>query len=239
MDIAKIRKKLHQSEPEKSKSPDSGQGSGEQEITDTLQKEESIPPPSPPTPSEKVSGQGESVPVQKESKTAERKVVGEEKTARSPVSEGVSPEGTENIIEILTFKLLREDFAFRVSDLVEIIKFQHITPVPRVSEAVLGVTSLRGKVIPVIDLKAKLSLRGEPADDSHRRKILIIKGPKGRIGAAVDRVTGVVRIPETDLLPPPSHLSEEELKLISGVAVVEKRFVSILNMQEAITLSIK
>jgi purine-binding chemotaxis protein CheW len=239
MDIAKIRKKLHQSESEKSKSPDSGQGSGEQEIADTLQKEASVPPTSPPVPAENISGQGESVPAQKECKTAERKVVGEEKTARSSVSEGVSPEGTENIIEILTFKLLSEDFAFRVSDLVEIIKLQHITPVPGLSDSVLGLTSLRGKVIPVIDLKVKLSLRGDPAEDSHRRKILIIKGPKGRIGAAVDRVTGVVRIPEADLLPPPSHLSEEELKFISGVAVVEKRFVSILNMQEAIALSIK
>jgi purine-binding chemotaxis protein CheW len=239
MDIAKIRKKLHQSEPEKSKSPESGQGSGEQEIADTLQKEESVPPPSPPTPAEKVSGQGKSVPVQKEIKTNEKKIVGEEKTTRSPANEEVAPEGTGNIIEILTFKLLGEDFAFRVSDLDEIIKFQHITPVPRLSDAVLGITSLRGKVIPVIDLKAKLSLRGEPADDSYRRKILIIKGPKGRIGAAVDKVTGVVRIPETDLLPPPSHLSEDELKFISGVAVVEKRFVSILNMQEAIALSIE
>ena len=176
--------------------------------------------------------------IKKESKPVERKIR-EEKPTGSSVGGGVASEGTKNIIEILTFKLLGEDFAFRVSDLDEILKFQHITIVPKLPDYVLGVTSLRGKVIPVIDLKAKLSLRGEAADDSHGKKILIMKGPKGRIGAAVDKVTGFVRFAETELLPPPSHLSEEQAKFISGIAVVEKRFVSILNMQEAIALSIK
>ena len=70
-------------------------------------------------------------------------------------------------------------------------------------------------------------------------KMLIVKGPKGPIGVTVDRVIGVVRIGESQILPPPSHLSEAELKFIEGVAVVEKRFVSIINMEEAVALHIK
>jgi purine-binding chemotaxis protein CheW len=108
--------------------------------------------------------------------------------------------------------------------------------VPKMPNYVLGITSLRGKVIPVIDLKTKLSLTDKPSDIDHKGKILIIKGPKGPIGAAIDKVLGVVRITKTDILPPPSHLTETELKFVEGVAVVDKRFISIMRMEEAIKI---
>lgn len=241
MDIAKIRKKLHQPEPEDHPPRKAGQKTEAEKTTDTAPEDKNMLPTSP----AQQPGPGKA----QEKPDADRKrdrtkkgvpsEVREDTLQQSPEKTEADAEAPESVLEILTFKLLREDFAFRVSELDEIIRFQHITPVPRLSDYVLGITSLRGKVIPVIDLKAKLSLRGEPSEDGYRRKILIIQGPKGRIGAAVDKITGVVRIAESELLPPPSHLSDDELKFISGVAVVEKRFVSILNMRETITLSIK
>ncbi len=148
----------------------------------------------------------------------------------------IDSEKAEEVVEILTFKLMKEDFALRISHLEEILRYQRITKVPKVPKWVLGLTSLRGKVIPVVDLKLKLSLTGESSNNDQKGKLLIIKGPKGPIGAAVDKVIGVVRITKSEILPPPSHLSETELRFIDGVAIVDKRFVSIINMEETVSL---
>ena len=141
-----------------------------------------------------------------------------------------------DIVEILTFSLLKEEFAFRVSQLEEILKPQKTTMVPKMPDYVMGITSLRGKIIPVVDLKTKLSLTDKPSDINPRGKILIIKGPKGPIGAAIDKVIGVVRIAKSEIIPPPSHLTEAEHKFIEGVTVVDKRFISIIQMEEAIKI---
>jgi len=145
-------------------------------------------------------------------------------------------EKPDTIIEILTFSLLNEEFAFRVSQVEEILRTQRITRVPKLPSYVLGITSLRGKIIPVIDLKQRLSLKGEPTDMNSKGKILIIKGPQGPIGAAIDKVISVVRLSESEIIPPPSHLTESELKFIEGVAILDKHFISIIHMEEAIKI---
>ncbi|MEW6585684.1 MAG: chemotaxis protein CheW [Nitrospirota bacterium] len=216
MDIAKIRKKMQQ--------PETGDPAPRQ-----------TGPAAPSTPLQQAKAEPPAIREQPQG-------VVEAEAAGAVTAESASRTGEEagGIVELLTFKLFREDFAFRISELDEILKFQHITHVPKLPDYVLGITSLRGKVIPVIDLKRKLSLSGESGDDEQRRrKILIIKGPKGPIGAAVDSVAAVVRIAESEMMPPPSHLSEEESKFVTGVAVVDKRFVSIVNMQEATDLHLK
>jgi chemotaxis signal transduction protein len=89
----------------------------------------------------------------------------------------------------------------------------------------------------VIDLKLKFSLASEPSGGAQKKgRILIVKGPKGPIGAEVDKVIGVIRLNKSEILPPPSHLSDAELKFIDGVAIVDKRFVSIINMEETVSL---
>ncbi|MEW6418448.1 MAG: chemotaxis protein CheW [Nitrospirota bacterium] len=143
-----------------------------------------------------------------------------------------------NIIEILTFSLLKEEYAFRISQLDEILRPQRITMVPKMPDYVKGITSLRGKIIPVIDLKLKLFLTDKASDINHKGKILIIKGPKGPIGAAIDKVISVVRISKNEIMPPPSHLSEAELKFIEGVVVIDKQFISIINMEEAVAINL-
>jgi len=235
MDIAKIRKKLRESEAEKQPPKTNGQ---------MIPPPEELTPPdekiTTPVPAEKIPGlkakeessQGTDLQPREEQKKPEEKQVPPEHPAEQ------KGEKAEEVIEILTFTLMQQEFAFRVSQLEEILRYQWTTRIPQIPPYVIGVTSLRGKVIPIIDLKLKLSLAERPADNS-KGNMLIIKGPKGPIGVTVDRVVGVVRIGESEILPPPSHLSEAELKFIEGVAVVEKRFVSIINMEEAVALHIK
>lgn len=136
----------------------------------------------------------------------------------------------EEIIELLAFGLFNEEYAFRVSELEEITRPQKITFIPKTPEYLLGVTSLRGKIIPVVDLKRILHLTG--SGESTRQKIIIIKGKKGPMGVRVDRVSGVVRLPVSGLTESPSHLNELQLRYIEGVAIFNSRFISIINTEE-------
>ncbi|MDP2158536.1 MAG: chemotaxis protein CheW, partial [Nitrospirota bacterium] len=110
-------------------------------------------------------------------------------------------EADDSLVELLTFSIGTEEFAFKVTEVEEIIRLQKMTKVPTMLNYVIGITSLRGKIIPVLDLKARLNLKhtGEAPEygteenpgGNRESKILIIEGPKGFIGAAIDRVMGV------------------------------------------------
>lgn len=179
----------------------------------------------------------------KETDKSQQSIVESEKSEESELKselKKVEPEIKEETeaIELLSFGLLREEFAFKVSQIEEILRHQRITKVPKMPTYMLGITSLRGKVIPVIDLKLRLSFKERPLDINHKGKILILKGPQGPIGAAIDRVIGVVRLSRNEIIPPPSHLTETELKFIEGIAIVDKRFISIIRMEEAMTIQL-
>jgi len=244
MDIAKIRKKFKETKAGIQQSQDNSQTTKGQEDQGIKPDErsgarETLPDSHQEQPDKELSTVEVNYEQEPESADKEKKKGQEEKTKASKVEEKSETEKTEEVIEILTFSLLNEDFAFRISQLEEILRYQWITTVPNVPKYILGVTSLRGTVIPVIDLKLKLSLTDKLSGNNRSGKILIIKGPKGPIGVAVDKVLGVVRIATSEILPPPSHLSETELKSIEGIAIVDKRFVSIINMEEAISLRLK
>jgi len=111
----------------------------------------------------------------------------------------------------------------------------------------VGITSLRGKIIPVIDLKARLNLGklSQDATDGTRAgqertagKILIIAGPEGFIGAVIDRVVGVVRVSRREVLEPPAHLTEAEKKFIEGIVILDKRFISVVRSGDTMDIEI-
>lgn len=242
MDIAKIRKKIR--EIEAGEGAKVGQSAKRAEGADT-QPDEKIAEPAanhglPADAEDQTPGiiREETAPAQKTEQAFQKDPEHAEEEKHKTTDNKIGSE-QEAVVEILTFRLMKEEFAFKISNLEEILRYQQITRVPKLPKYVLGITSLRGKVIPVIDLGCKLSLTDKPLNDSRKGKILIIRGPKGPIGAAVDKVIGVVRMAKSEILPPPSHLSEIELKFVEGVAVVDKHFVSIINVEEAVSIRTK
>ncbi|MBI4698845.1 MAG: purine-binding chemotaxis protein CheW [Nitrospirae bacterium] len=133
-------------------------------------------------------------------------------------------------VEILAFKIANEEYAVKITELQEIIRYQRITIVPCTPLYVLGVTSLRGKIIPVIDLKIRLGLNGGVEAKQKKQKILILSGNKEPLGALVSLILGVFRLPASELLPPPPTLTEEEKNYIDGIVKIKNRFISILNV---------
>jgi len=143
--------------------------------------------------------------------------------------------GEDFLVELLTFTLGNEEYAFRIDEIHEIIRPQRVTMIPKTGSHLRGITSLRGKIIPVVDLRRLLSLNGNTVEEA-KQKILILKGPKGPFGAIIDRVVGVIRPSASKIVETPPHLPEAQMRFIEGVAVVDGRFISIIRTEEAASI---
>lgn len=232
MDIAKIRKKIKKFEEEK------GGKFGDTEKKEAI-KEPSAEEVVRVSEKEKTT-HGETAELEAKHKIQEKageadKQVGilEKKTVEEQVilSESESTRTEEE--EISVFKVANEEYAVKTVELQEIIKYQRITAVPCAPKYLIGITSVRGKILPVIDLMIRLGLTGEYGD---RKKIIVLSSKKDPIGALVSSVSGVFRFPVSDLLQPPSTLTEEEKNLIEGVVKIKNRFISVLNVSEIIKM---
>lgn len=249
MDIAKIRKKAREKEERKAaqerEEPSEERGSGPPEAG--TEGSEAVPEePDDATEPGEYAGQRDGRLA--EVMEAEAVAVMPEETAEEPGEPGeMSSREAGNVLELLAFSIAGKEFAFRVADVEEIIPFQGITSVPLVPVYVSGIMSLRGKIIPVIDLKTRFGLAqsapgftSSESSEAYRRKekILILSGPKGLIGASVDKIKGVLRFPENSVLAPPAHLTEEERRFIEGVVILERRFISIVRFGDAVNIEV-
>ncbi len=131
----------------------------------------------------------------------------------------------------LTFALGDESFALPILRVREIIGITDITPVPRMPPHVRGVLNLRGKVIPVIDLRRRMGF--EPVPDHKRTCIVIVQTGNGAdsilVGAVVDRVSEVRDIPPSQIEPPPQFGATADLGCITGVGKGGKHVVMLLD----------
>ncbi len=120
----------------------------------------------------------------------------------------------------LTFSLAGEEYGIGILKIREIIGMMPITSVPQTPTFIKGVINLRGKVIPVMDLRMRF---GMPAMDYNERTCIIvveISGPAGtvQIGIVVDAVSEVLNIKSDDMEPTPSFGSKLNTEYILGMA---------------------
>lgn len=101
----------------------------------------------------------------------------------------------------LTFHIDREDFGIEIRYVTEIIGIQKITEVPDMPEFVRGVINLRGKVIPVMDVRSRFKLEARDYDD--RTCIIVVNMDDTAVGLVVDKVNEVADIPDNQIEPPP------------------------------------
>ncbi|MGV8075238.1 MAG: chemotaxis protein CheW [Syntrophobacteraceae bacterium] len=120
----------------------------------------------------------------------------------------------------LTFSLDLEEYGIGILDVREIIGMMPITPIPQAPEYVKGVINLRGKVIPVIDLRARFAMN--PAPDTERTCIIVVEigFATGRlhIGVVVDSVSEVINIKGCDIEEIPAFVTALNTGYILGMA---------------------
>lgn len=118
--------------------------------------------------------------------------------------------------EALAFALGDEEYAIDILRLREIIRTRPITEVPRAPPFVLGVISVRGEVLPVIDLR--LRLRGVPTEPGPTSRVLVVKRDGEPFGLLVDAVREVLRLRAEDVEPTPALLGASDSEYIAGIA---------------------
>lgn len=135
----------------------------------------------------------------------------------------------------LTFRLGRESYGFPVLGVREIILLCPITPVPRMPDHVKGVINLRGKVIPILDLRAKFQL---PAGSCGERACIIVvqvgapPAPALLMGAIVDAVEEVVEVSGTELEPAPDFGGSPHTDYILGMATTQGGVKTMLDLDK-------
>lgn len=130
-------------------------------------------------------------------------------------------------LQLVLFDLGSEHYAVSSQTVREIIRMQNITRVPGASAFVEGVTNLRGKVVPVLDLRKRLVL---PAgEESKETRIVVVEVGNEYVGLIVDRVSEVLRIPYTVIEPPSSIVNGSDADYVLGIAKLETKLVILLD----------
>jgi len=119
--------------------------------------------------------------------------------------------------EFLAFVLAGDVYAAPVALVREILKPPPLTPVPRAPHATLGIVSVRGQLVTVIDLRRRLRLEEGPL--TRKARILLVNADSGEvIGVYVDEVLQVYRLSDTEIEPATSALGSEVAGYIAGIA---------------------
>ncbi|HSW47308.1 MAG TPA: chemotaxis protein CheW [Phycisphaerae bacterium] len=128
----------------------------------------------------------------------------------------------------LTFVLADEEYGLEILKVREIIGMMDITAVPRTPEFVKGVINLRGKVIPVVDLRLKFAMTA--AEATEETCIIVVDVGRIEMGIVVDKVSEVLNISPEDIEPPPSFGVSVDTNFILGMGKANNRVTILLDI---------
>ena len=140
--------------------------------------------------------------------------------------------------EYLTFFVQGEEYALGLTRVREVIPFDTITRVPQLPPAIVGVTNLRGAVVPVLDLSMKLFGSFTPVDQ--RTCIVLVEmgetSGAGAIGIMTEAVGQVLSLATGDISPPPSFGAPIRIEFLRGMGKVGKKFALLLDVDRLLTV---
>ncbi len=137
----------------------------------------------------------------------------------------------------LTFRLALEEYGLEILRVQEIIGMMNVTRVPKSPEYMRGVINLRGKVIPVVDLRLKFGMEGR--EDTEKTCIIVVQlvlgGQETTMGIIVDEVSEVLDIAAEQIEPPPAFGTDVETTFILGMGKVDQQVIMMLDVQRVLT----
>jgi purine-binding chemotaxis protein CheW len=139
--------------------------------------------------------------------------------------------------KFLTFLMANEKYGLEILKVREIIGMMDVTPVPTTPAFVRGVINLRGKVIPVVDLRLKFGMQAK--EDTQRTCIIVVHLARAAqemiMGIIVDEVSEVLDIEKDQIEPPPSFGADIRTDFILGMGKVNQRVVTMLDIDRVLT----
>jgi purine-binding chemotaxis protein CheW len=141
--------------------------------------------------------------------------------------------GGERGGKFLTFFLVGEEYGIEILKVHEIIGIMPITRVPRAPDFILGVINLRGKVIPIVDLRLKFGMPSKVADEE--TCIIVVRVSGVQMGILVDKVSEVLNIPSADVDDAPSFGSDVDTDYIRGIGKSEGKIKLLLDIEKVLS----
>jgi purine-binding chemotaxis protein CheW len=137
-----------------------------------------------------------------------------------------SPSARE--LELIAFRIGEQEFCVDIMSVREIRGWVPVTPLPRSPSFVRGVINLRGAVLPILDLSARL---GFPLTETSARHVIIVAQVGHQvIGVLVDAVSDIITVGEDTMQPPPEMASGRVRNFVQGILAIESRMVSLISL---------
>ncbi|MCK5140041.1 MAG: purine-binding chemotaxis protein CheW, partial [Thermodesulfovibrionia bacterium] len=136
-----------------------------------------------------------------------------------------------NVSKFVIFTVAHKEFGIPLERIVEIVKSQKITNLPKLPSFISGVINLRGAVIPLIDLRKRLGV--EPV--SLKERVIILKMHEEKIGLLVDDVKEIMDIEKEHIATPPSLFKGLKPEYLLSIGKIADRLVVILNIETLLT----
>jgi len=144
--------------------------------------------------------------------------------------QGESQEKQGDLIrQLVCFRLTNEEYGLDIQKVHEINRLVTITKIPQAPDFVEGVINLRGKIIPIIDLRKRFGFEALKERDKENR-IIVIEAHGSTVGMIVDAVTEVLRLQQSQIdATPDLATASVDVKYIDGVAMLDQRLLIVLN----------
>jgi purine-binding chemotaxis protein CheW len=138
-----------------------------------------------------------------------------------------------DVLQIITFKVGKEEFSVSIHKVQEIIRVSDITKIPNSPAVMDGVINLRGKVIAVIDSRKRFGL--PVAERTSATRVIVVNSGTKTVGLIVDSVTEVLQLPMNTVEPPPEIIGGIDSDYIDGVGKYDDRLVILLDLDKVLT----
>jgi purine-binding chemotaxis protein CheW len=136
----------------------------------------------------------------------------------------------EKELQVVGFRIGDETFGVRIGSVREIVRVPEITSVPNAQETIEGVINLRGKIIPVVDLRKRFSQIEIVADKKNR--ILVVELDSKLVGLIVNSASEVLKIPPSEIESPGSVFADGESSYVTGVGKLKGRLIILLDISK-------
>ncbi len=134
--------------------------------------------------------------------------------------------------KLVRFQLGNEHFAFSVDSVTGIIRWRDVTPLPTQTSHLLGLANLRGRTLPISDLRIRLGIPSEqPVEDGY---VIVTENEHGSVGFLVDDVAEVITITENDIQEGVSESNSVMSNMVRGIVNMDDTLISIVDMNSLI-----
>jgi purine-binding chemotaxis protein CheW len=141
--------------------------------------------------------------------------------------------GGDELLQLVSFNIGDEEFGVDILKVQEINRMVEVTRVPNTPEYVDGVINLRGKVIPIIDLRRRFGMARKEQDKNTRIVVVELSGKV--LGFVVDAVSEVLRIQKNVTEPPPPIVSGIKAEYITAIGKLENRLLILLDLERILS----